>query len=326
MSIPDEIQRAILDHTIDLHRVEAGLRIKIQRMLNQLASELAADIVDSGLDTPRTGWRRARLQALMRAVEDKISGTYSDIRDVAATDLAGLAQITADGVIQAVNEAIGADLLMPVRWTPEYLARLAGETLIEGAPSAEWWGRQAAGFRDDFLDQMRQGLLRGESITELRDRIVPKKDLRLKANAPEASAIRKARRGAEALVRTSALSVTSQAHLDAYEANADILAGVTWMATLDSRSCLVAGSPVEVPSGESTIESLKEGDLVIGGSGETRKVTGVMTRKAETTLKITLSNGEVVRCTPDHLWLLPDQEWVAAGSLKAGDPLASRLN
>lgn len=235
--IPSQIQHNLLDHTIDLHRVEAGLRRKIQQMLDQLARDLAAEIMASGIDTPRAAWQEARLKDLMKAAERDISAVYGKIDAATSEKLAELAQITADGAIQAVNDALGVELLQPVRWSPEYLVRLADRTLIEGAPSAEWWGRQAAGFRDDFLDQMRQGLLRGESITDLRDRIVPKRDLRLRENAGEASAIRKARRGAEALVRTSAISVANQAHMDAYQANADILAGVTWLATLDMRSC-----------------------------------------------------------------------------------------
>lgn len=240
--INKKIHGNLLDHAVDLHRVEAGLRAKIQKMLDQLASELAAEIADSGLDTPRAAWQRSRLQALMKAVDAKIAEAYGAIDDATKADLADLAQVTADGAIAAINDALGVDMLKPVRWTNEYLMRLADETMIEGAPSAEWWGRQATGFREDFLDQMRQGLLRGESITDLRDRIVPKKDLRLKVNAPEASVIRKARRGAEAMVRTSAISVAGQAHLDAYKANADILAGVTWMATLDARSCPRCGA------------------------------------------------------------------------------------
>lgn len=240
--LADKIHRNILDHTIDLHRFEAGVRQKIQKMLDALASELAADIVDSGLDTPRSDWQRSRLQALMREVERKIAETYGQIDSFTAEDLAGMAEVTANGVVLAVNGAMGGDFLRTVHWTPEYLSKLVGDTMIEGAPSAEWWGRAAASFRDDFLDQMRQGLLRGESITELRDRIVPKQDLRLKVNAPNASIIRKARRNAEALVRTSAISVANQAHMDAYRANADILGGVTWAATLDARSCARCGA------------------------------------------------------------------------------------
>ena len=51
-----------------------------------------------------------------------------------------------------------------------------------------------------------------------------------------------ARRNAEALVRTSVITTANQAHMAAFEANADLMAGVEWCATLDNRTCLACGA------------------------------------------------------------------------------------
>jgi hypothetical protein len=79
-------------------------------------------------------------------------------------------------------------------------------------------------------------MLRGETIDQMRDRILPKIDLR-KVAAESRPLIWTARRNAEALVRTSVMQVANDAHLAAYQANADIIEGFSWCTALDGRVC-----------------------------------------------------------------------------------------
>ena len=306
-SVPDKIRSNIISHTVDVHRYEAGLRKKVLAMIDRLGQDLVSQLASAGLDTPRTAWQRARLSALLDEAGKTIGKSYEGIASEVSEEMKGLVQITGQGVVTACNDAFGASLMVPPKWTPELLAKLADGTLIQGAPSAEWWARQGDGMAQAFADQMRQGMLRGETVTQLR--------------AP----IWTARRNAEALVRTYVISTANAAHMAAFEANADIMDGVQWCSTLDVRTCLVAGTPVSTPTGTTPIDKLKSGDLVIGGSGKPRRVQGVMNRKTARTVKITLSNGETIQCTEDHPWLNSDQKWVEARDLKPGDSLAFAL-
>jgi SPP1 gp7 family putative phage head morphogenesis protein len=227
----------MLDLEVDLLRYDAGLRRKIRALLDQLGRDLAREILESGLETPRTAWQRARLRELLRLTEEKVSETYGIIHARLDEEMRGLLEVSANAVVTACNAAIGAKLLQPLNWSAEQLAAIAGDVLIEGAPSAEWWSRQALEFRQAFADQMRQGMLRGETITQLRDRIVEggKQDLR-KVPIGRRDLIWTARRNAEALVRTSVLTTANTAHLQAFEANLDIVAGFQWVSTLDNRT------------------------------------------------------------------------------------------
>ena len=303
-------------------------------MIDRLGQDLVSQLTGAGLDTPRTAWQRARLSALLDEAGKTIGKAYEGITSEVSDEMKGLVQITGQGVVTACNDAFGASLMVPVKWTPELLSKLADETLIQGATQVEWWARQGDGMAQAFADQMRQGMLRGETVAHLRDRImgqnlpgvdaVGKVDLRTvqpQLRAP----IWTARRNAEALVRTSVISTANAAHMAAFEANADIMDGVQWCSTLDTRTCLVAGTPVSTPTGTTPIDKLKLGDLVIGGSGKPRRVQGVMNRKTVRTVKVTLSNGETIQCTEDHLWLDFDQKWVEAKDLKPGDSLAFAL-
>ncbi len=245
-SIPDRIHRALIGHAVDLTRVEGGMRVKIRALLQKLGEDLAKEVLGSGLDTPRTAWQRARLQALVEAADEKITNTYGLISSSLSDQLKGLVQITGEAVITACNDAIGARLLAPVNWTSEQLARIADDTLIRGARSFEWWSRQGRDLSEAFGDEMRVGMLRGESLDQLRDRIlgsgisgvgrVGKVDLRKVRDLDRRGLIKAARRNAEALVRTSVIAVSNQAHLDVFSANLDVIGGIQWVSTLDTRT------------------------------------------------------------------------------------------
>ena len=117
--------------------------------------------------------------------------------------------------------------------------RIAGDTLIHGSKAADWWSRQSEGFKNGMGDQLRMGLSQGESIPELVKRIFPN-EVHLAEAQKEGRAQRDiigtARRNAEALVRTSTLTVMREANMDVYAANSDVVKGVQWCATLDDRT------------------------------------------------------------------------------------------
>lgn len=226
--IPDRLHSATIREGLYLARYEAGLRRDVLKLLRALASELAQDVTGAGLNTPRTDWQRARLAKLIDAAEKKISQVYGQVETLTTDELSGLVEVSANRIITACNQAIGANLLQPMAWTDAQIAAVVGDTLIEGAPSAAWWGRQAQGLSSSFADQMRMGMLRGESMGDLVKR-AKRMDGIASANA-------------ERLVRTSVISTANSAQMAAFEANSDIMDGVEWTAALDSRTCVSCGA------------------------------------------------------------------------------------
>jgi hypothetical protein len=59
---------------------------------------------------------------------------------------------------------------------------------------------------------------------------------------------------------------------------------------------------VLTPTGYVEIQSLRVGDLVIGGDGKSTEVTGVYPQGTKPVHKVKFSDGIVVRCCDDHLW------------------------
>jgi SPP1 gp7 family putative phage head morphogenesis protein len=227
-SIPDLWHSAILRNSLDLMRYDAHLRTEIIAMLKALGRDLVAELAAAELDTPRTDWQRARLRKLLEEAQRRIGQTYGDIADLHQTGMEGALDAQAGSLVAALNKAVGFELLSPVTWTAEQLATLAGDALVKGAPSADWWARQSVDLQNAFADQMRTGMLQGEGVGELSARV---RDLQMISQ-----------RNAEALVRTSAMAVNNAAHMAAYQANSDIIKDLQWAATLDPRTCPSCGA------------------------------------------------------------------------------------
>ena len=234
--MPKRLFDSLIGHNVDLLRVEAQFNREIRALLEKMKRDLLAQIADSGLDAQRTDWQRARLRDLLNAANKRIGDTYDTISARMDTNLQDLAGTSTKILVDGLNKSIDVDLFSPIQWTDETLHRIVSDTLINGAKSSEWWSRQKASFTQKFSDEMRMGMLRGETLDQLRNRIVPRVDLRKEPDWAKRDLIKTARRNAEALVRTSTLTVMREAHLDVFEANADIIASVQWVSTLDNRT------------------------------------------------------------------------------------------
>ena len=131
-------------------------------------------------------------------------------------------------------------------------------------------------------------------------------------------------RHAEAIVRTGVQQVANDARLEIAKQNSDIVIGEQIIATLDSHTCLVAGTLIDTPTGKRPIEQIQKGELVYGGSGKVREVSATLKSYKDKLCKVTLSNGETIVCTQDHRWW-NGKEWIEAKDLKIGEFLPKTL-
>lgn len=227
-TIPDRIHAALIDQAVAEARYEAHLQQQVLDQLRALEEALLTALNGAGLDTPRTDWQRARMQRLLVAVERQILEGYQGISDLTAGELARLAQATSDSLVDGLNEAVRVDLFQTAGTTMAEWRLLVGATLVQGAPSADWWTRQGEDLAQAFADQMRQGMQRGETVQELAQRV--------KGTRTAPGLMDVTQRNAEALVRTSVISVSNAAHLETYRKNGDLVKGIQWVSTLDTRT------------------------------------------------------------------------------------------
>lgn len=90
--------------------------------------------------------------------------------------------------------------------------------------------------------------------------------------------------------------------------------------------CLSGDTLIDTPRGLKEIQHIEVGDLVYTYDFETRRpscqlVSSKIRTGVKPTMVVVLDNGERVRCTPNHRWLLKTGEEVRASDLEVGDRL-----
>lgn len=218
-NVPQEALKGTIAAAVDLSRFEYKARQDILKQMKTLEQQLIADL--AGVKN-LTAFSEAKLKQLLSTTQSAIASAYDGIAKEQAAMLTSLAivqQKTAEGVI---NNSVGT-VLIENTFTHNQLKVLASNALIEGAPSAEWWARASKDLQEKFADGIRQGMLRGETLGQLVERV-------------QGPLMGKTTAQAEAIVRTSVQTVSNMIRQDVYKENSDIVEGIQWVSTLDDRT------------------------------------------------------------------------------------------
>jgi SPP1 gp7 family putative phage head morphogenesis protein len=217
-----------MERAIDLLRLEAGTRDKVVVLLDALERELVGLIASIDPTGPaRVRYQRDRLTRLLQVVTNSIRATYRTADVLLAREIREVIDLEAAWTGNAMNSAVHAQFV-DAGITRQFLDTLVSEVLIQGAPTKEWWSRQAQGLADKFADQMRMGMAIGEPNSKLIERIRGKAGVRGLMDISRSSA--------ERLVRSSVQTAANVARTATYAANDDLISALQWHATLDTRT------------------------------------------------------------------------------------------
>ncbi len=231
MSISDDIADGLIDRDTEIMRVEASVKRKIRQMINGLSDEAIGMIlkIDPTAATFAAAKKR-RMLLLFSDVRGLSTRAYELIYREVQKDLGKLARSEATSVVRTINESIQIELLTNIPDLP-IMTELAKNTLIQGAVNRDWWSQQGKKFTNRFLEQMREGVLLNESVSQLSRRVRGTKSAGFRDGI-----IRVSKHESDALVRTSIQSVAQNARDDLYSRNNDVIKGKQWLATLDTRT------------------------------------------------------------------------------------------
>lgn len=247
---------AAIAHEIELGRFTDGEVREILKILRGLDRDLAkqierrtAAVVARGFDLgPYT---TNRLNALRAEVARLTTEAYKEAGIRLRKDLIGLAKHEESFQRRAINKATGsagrtresgkAAIKLDeagqietwlVRVPLNQLKAVVTEAPFQGAILKKWVQDLASGTVDRVQRNVVQGILEGQSVPQIVQRIRGTAAKNYQDGVLEIS-----RRHAETWVRTAIGHVSNSARDAVYQANADIIQSVTWISTLDSRSC-----------------------------------------------------------------------------------------
>ncbi len=321
---PPNVNEALLDagvrHLVGLQRYATGLRDRVLAILNQADADLDrrireryAAIAERGFDSgPAT---TARLEQIRKELRQVAAPHYAEATRVLVGDLRELAQHEAVQQVDALRSIIPVNLSYTLPASPELLA-IADTFPLLGRTMKDW----AEGLLDSQMqrvdDAVKIGLVEGDTIDQLARRV------RGTAAAGYSDGILDVgRREAQAIVRTAVNGITSRARELTYAANADLVKGVQWVSTLDTRTTLICisrdGTVFQVDEGPRPPAhwNCLPGDAVVLARS---RISRVYKRWFDGELVIVeTASGRKLSCTPNHPVFTP-AGFVPAGRLHVG--------
>lgn len=214
-----------LVQALEVLRLSAGFKRAAFARIAVMQAALVQKLSDQNLPDAS----KAQIDAVLSDASDIISTAYA----TQAIDLTALSVHVAGGAATALENvltiALGGDAAaLP---SADYLASLASDVMIQGAPSSAWWAAQDADLQFKFAAQVRQGLSNGETNQQIIRRIVGSSDV--------PGIMDTARANAASLVQTSVQTVANDARLATFKANSRLIKGVKQISTLDSHTSLI---------------------------------------------------------------------------------------
>jgi hypothetical protein len=233
-SLNDEIVDAVIARSVNLSRLSAGETRKILALLRRLELDLVDQLERvNPTGATRTAFQQDRLERLLKIVRQVSREHYAGMQQALTTDLKDVAELEGQFALNAINTPVGFELASVALSTPQ-LRALASETLINGSSLKTWWGRQSVDLQRRFTDTIRSGMMQGDSLQQLLNRVRGTRALGYTDGIMQTS-----RRSAETLIRTATAAV-SQAAADAtWAENDDVVKAVKWVATLDLRTTVL---------------------------------------------------------------------------------------
>lgn len=220
----DDPIEAEVRNLVRLNRQSNQIRRRVRAWLRGVLAEVYASIARHDPTSVAARYQAGRVAKLLDEVATVSRLGYAEIRRLMEAELVTLgaeqgawaAALIRDATEGAAKASVGRGAVRDVLRTEHML----GLTLREWVETAEnaFIANATRAIRNDV------------------DRGVTGETIRRSVAGPVA---RKTRRHLDAIVRTAVTFTSNRAHMATYEANADVLAGVEFLATLDSRTTVI---------------------------------------------------------------------------------------
>lgn len=231
MTSNDEIRDQAVAHQIYLLRYQA----RIVRQITEILQQVEADLLLQ-LNSVQTEWNAQRLESQLSGIRAIIDESWRLADTQLSTDLRELAVYEASHQEQVIRGSTPIELAM-VMPTAETIIAAVESKPFEGKLLSEWTEKLQEDFYVRIRDAVRMGVIEGESYHQITKRVMGTKALRYSDGVMAINF-----RQAQALVATAVSHTANESRQTFYGANDDLIKGVQWVSTLDSRTTPVCQS------------------------------------------------------------------------------------
>ena len=239
----------LAEHALEWDQYTRGEASIIAGVIRELFDEAVVELRGVDFDelyTLSAGARNQRLASLVQQVTGRLQSDIHGLEAGLTTRLVDLGSWHQSWQVAATNAALGVAIMQPVM-NDLAIAEMVSNMLVEGRHASEWWAKLAEDTRSAAAQQIRLGVLRGETMPDIVRRIRGKstgkrKSYRLKDGSLryktqfKGGVMGTATRDAETLVLTSSAHVSGDINRKLLEGNDDAFEGLKQASTLDSQT------------------------------------------------------------------------------------------
>lgn len=223
-------------HQVFVQRLSRAEANKFAKFLKEADRELRKELSGDEL----TEFRRGRLEAQLGDIEKMLDAIYTRFADQFKKSAVEFGQHEAGFTSRALNVITDVQSALPA--AAQITAAVFGDPL---AVTGHGGGKLLEDFLDDWTSNevkavsgaIRRGVFQGKTNSEIVQSIRGTRALNYADGLLETT-----NRNARTVVQTAVQHVSSTARMQTFAENGDIVVGVEWLATLDSRTCMACAA------------------------------------------------------------------------------------
>ncbi len=221
-------------HQVGIQRLSAGVIRRIVSVLNQADAELVKKLLARSPTLEGT-FTSQRLQFLLKAVREINHDAHVELGSQLRDELKGLARYEAQYQTDLLQRTlpVKVDIVAP---TANMLDAVVTSRPFQGRFLRDWVKDLEAGTMKRLTGAIQQGMIQGETTDQIVRRVHGTQAAGFKDGILQTS-----RNQARNMVRTAVNHVSNAARERLYAENDDLVKGVQWVATLDTRTCEECG-------------------------------------------------------------------------------------
>lgn len=234
MATANEILQAeAIRHQLELQRYSNHAAMKMVALLNRSDADLMAQL-QIAMDRVGGDWTVDRLESLLTQVRSINAAAYATTGHALSAELVQFSAYEAAKQIVMLTKAIPADALAQMALNSISGAQVHAAAMarpFQGRLLSEWMQGLESGRAQKIRDAVRIGFTESQTTEQIIRRIKG-----TRANNYADGLLEKPRADLETVVRSAVAHTAAFARNETAQANADIIASVDWLSTLDNKT------------------------------------------------------------------------------------------
>lgn len=238
-TVNEDIKDRTIRHMVHLERFKKGqvnriLKVLDRDILPSMRRKIEArleKIIERGTDTGAvTTFRLKQLEKELTKLSDRM---VKDLRKELVVDMTGLSRSEIEWQVEVIKQELGFDLELVIP-SPRAVAKITNDVPFAGLTLDQWFNTLSQATQRGVMSAVNRGIVEGETTEQIMRRIRG-----TSASNFTDGVWATTRRQAETITRSTVNHVSTQARMELFKENEDIIKGLQWVATLDSRTSVI---------------------------------------------------------------------------------------